>query len=71
MVTSSVNTDSMLAPHILGTVRKINADEYAELKESGYGITDTIGESGIEAALEFFCFLQVLNNFRNNLLCCK
>lgn len=45
-------TDSMLAPHILGTVRKINADEYAELKESGYGITDTIGESGIEAALE-------------------
>ena len=45
-------TDSTLAPHILGTVRKINADEYAELKESGYGITDTIGESGIEAALE-------------------
>lgn len=45
-------TDSTLAPHILGTVRKINADEYAELKESGYSITDTIGESGIESAME-------------------
>ncbi len=45
-------TDPTLAPHILGTVRKINADEYTELKDSGYGITDTIGESGIEAAME-------------------
>ena len=41
-----------LAPHILGTVRKINADEYEQLKDSGYGITDTIGESGIESAME-------------------
>lgn len=41
-----------LAPHILGTVRKINADEYKELKDSGYGINDIIGESGIEAAME-------------------
>ncbi len=41
-----------LAPHILGTVRKINAEEYKELKDSGYNITDTIGESGIEAAME-------------------
>ena len=44
--------DSTLAPHILGTVRKINAEEYAELKDKGYGITDEIGESGIEAAME-------------------
>ncbi len=44
--------DSKLAPHILGTVRKINAEEYAELKDKGYGITDEIGESGIEAAME-------------------
>ncbi len=44
--------DPTLAPHILGTVRKINADEYAELKDSGYGINDTIGESGIESAME-------------------
>lgn len=45
-------TDSTLAPHILGTVRKINAEEYAELKDSGYNINDTIGESGIEKAME-------------------
>lgn len=44
--------DPTLAPHILGTVRKINAEEYAELKDSGYGISDTIGESGIEATKE-------------------
>ena len=44
--------DSTLAPHILGTVRKINAEEYERLKGEGYGITDEIGESGIEAAME-------------------
>lgn len=44
--------DSTLAPHILGTIRKINAEEFSELKESGYNITDSIGESGIEAAME-------------------
>lgn len=44
--------DSTLAPHILGTIRKINAEEYAELKDSGYGIDDYIGESGIESAME-------------------
>ena len=46
--------DSKLAPHILGTVRKINAEEYAELKDKGYGINDEIGESGIESAMEEF-----------------
>ncbi|MBR6391764.1 MAG: hypothetical protein IKS12_00625 [Eubacterium sp.] len=44
--------DSALAPHIIGTVRKINAEEYARLKNEGYGINDEIGESGIEAAME-------------------
>jgi len=44
--------DSTLAPHIIGTVRKINAEEYERLKPEGYGITDEIGESGIEAAME-------------------
>ena len=44
--------DSTLAPHIIGTVRKINAEEYAELKDQGYKITDEIGESGIESAME-------------------
>lgn len=45
-------TDSSLATHIIGTIRKINGDEYKELKDSGYGINDEIGESGIEAACE-------------------
>lgn len=44
--------DSTIAPHILGTIRKINAEEYAELRDQGYGINDNIGESGIEAAME-------------------
>ncbi len=45
-------TDSTIAPHILGTVRKINAEEYEEKKNDGYNITDQIGESGIEQAME-------------------
>lgn len=45
-------TDSTLAPHIIGTIRKINAEEYAAKKDLGYGIEDEIGESGIEAACE-------------------
>ncbi|MCH5320220.1 MAG: hypothetical protein J1E36_00555 [Eubacterium sp.] len=44
--------DSTVAPHILGTVRKINAEEYAKKKDDGYNITDQIGESGIEQAME-------------------
>ena len=52
VVTHREYTDSTLAPHILGTVRKINAEEYAQLKGKGYGIHDQIGESGIESAME-------------------
>lgn len=44
--------DSTIAPHILGTVRKINEQEYEENKDKGYKITDQIGESGIEQAME-------------------
>lgn len=44
--------DSSLASHLIGTVRKINAEEYSEKKEEGYGINDEIGESGIEKACE-------------------
>lgn len=44
--------DSTVAPHILGTVRKINAEEYKKKKDDGYNITDQIGESGIEQAME-------------------
>ena len=45
-------TDGTLAPHILGRIGAIDAEEYAEKKSLGYKITDQIGKSGIEAAME-------------------
>ena len=45
-------TDGTLAPHILGRIGAIDADEYKKLKENGYKITDYIGKSGIESAME-------------------
>ena len=45
-------TDGTLAPHILGRVGAIDAEEYKERKDDGYKITDTIGKSGIELAME-------------------
>ncbi len=44
--------DGTLAPHILGRIGAIDADEYKELKSEGYKITDFIGKSGIESAME-------------------
>lgn len=44
--------DGTLAPHILGRIGAIDADEYAEKKNDGYKITDYIGKSGIEFAME-------------------
>lgn len=44
--------DGTLAPHVLGRIGAIDADEYKELKSAGYKITDYIGKSGIEAAME-------------------
>ena len=44
--------DGELAPHILGRVGAIDAEEYAEKKELGYKITDQTGKSGIEYAME-------------------
>lgn len=41
-----------LAAHILGRVGKMNAEEYALLKESGYGYNDIIGKQGIEKVAE-------------------
>ncbi len=41
-------SDGTVAPHLLGTVGFINAEEYAEKKDDGYSITDNIGKSGIE-----------------------
>lgn len=45
-------TDGTLAPHILGRIGAIDADEYKEKKSEGYKITDFIGKSGIELAME-------------------
>lgn len=44
--------DGTLAPHVLGRIGAIDADEYKKLKSEGYKITDFIGKSGIESAME-------------------
>ncbi len=41
-----------VAPHLIGTVGAINAEEYAENKANGYALNDVIGKSGIEKAME-------------------
>ncbi len=41
-----------VAAHILGTVGPVYAEEYEALKAKGYHLTDRVGKSGIEAALE-------------------
>ena len=41
-----------VAAHILGTVGPVYAEEYETLKEKGYRLTDRVGKSGIEAALQ-------------------
>lgn len=41
-----------ILPHEIGTVGPIYAEEYDELKSKGYGYNDTLGKSGIEAAIE-------------------
>ncbi|MBR7091950.1 MAG: penicillin-binding protein [Clostridia bacterium] len=45
-----VNGD--VASHLIGTIGPLYEDEYAELKEKGYKLNDSLGKSGIEAALE-------------------
>ena len=43
-----------LLPHILGTVGIIWAEEYAELKDQGYKMTDILGKSGLEKLYESY-----------------
>lgn len=40
------------AAHILGRTGRIYAEEYAEMKNDGYGINDMIGKDGLEKVLE-------------------
>lgn len=44
--------DPSIAPHLLGYVGKIYADEYEELSSKGYKLNDTLGKAGIEKAME-------------------
>jgi len=46
--------DGKLAPHILGTVGAIDAEEYKKLKDEGYSITSDIGKNGIEYEMESY-----------------
>ncbi len=47
-------TSGTLAAHILGRVGIINPEEYAELKEEGYGMNDHLGKQGAEKAFESY-----------------
>lgn len=40
------------APHLVGTIGQISAEEYEELKSSGYQINDVLGKGGVEKAME-------------------
>ena len=46
--------DGTILPHLLGTVGVIWAEEYEELKNEGYGMTDTLGKSGLEKLYETY-----------------
>ena len=54
----SVDVDSVreyqtpYAAHILGRVGQIYKEEYAELREKGYSMNDTVGKDGMEKVLE-------------------
>lgn len=41
-----------IAPHIIGTIGPIYAEEYATLKNEGYKLNDYVGKSGIEKVYE-------------------
>lgn len=52
MVTYREYTDGTLAPHIIGSVGKITAEEWEELKNKDYSYNDIVGKSGVEKAYE-------------------
>lgn len=47
-------TDSTLAPHTIGTIGKIDAEEWETLKNKGYSYNDYVGKSGVEKAFESY-----------------
>ena len=44
--------NASVAPHIIGTVSPIYAEDWDKLKEKGYSYNDKVGRSGIEKACE-------------------
>ncbi len=47
-----IYSSGSIFPHGIGYVGPIYAEEYEKLKDEGYLLTDTIGKSGIEKAME-------------------
>lgn len=47
-----VYPDGTLAAHIIGTVAKMDADDWKEKKDKGYSYNDKIGKGGIEEVYE-------------------
>lgn len=47
-------TSGTFAPHIIGRVAAIDANEYAEKKDEGYALNDEIGKFGIEQYAESY-----------------
>ncbi len=46
--------ETTYAAHILGRIGALDPEEYAELKDEGYAMNDTIGKDGMERALESY-----------------
>ncbi len=46
--------ETSAAAHLLGFVGPIYKEEYAELKNQGYGLNDILGKAGLEKALESY-----------------
>ncbi|HEX3026599.1 MAG TPA: penicillin-binding transpeptidase domain-containing protein [Clostridia bacterium] len=53
-VPTRVYPDGTIAPHVIGTVGPIYAEQYAALKKKGYSMNDTVGKDGIEYTMESY-----------------
>ena len=56
-----------IAPHIIGTVGPIYAEDWEDFKAKGYSLNDTVGKSGVELAFEEYLkgtdgYNRIVNN---------
>lgn len=51
------------ASHVLGTIGRISASEYASMKDAGYSLNDMVGKSGIEKLCE--AYLRGTDGYRS------